>query len=288
VLAQKGYYTALFHSGRFAYLGLEELLAGAGFALLEDAGHIGGNHNSSFGVDEPATVQRIFGWLDSLPRGSRFFVSYLPIAGHHPYVFQPPAPFAVHGDIDRYRNAIFDSDRALGVLLKGLRSRGLDSSTMVVVASDHGEAFGQHSGNFGHTLLLYEENVKVPLLFVTPGGGVALRVRKTASLLDLAPTVLDLLGLDAPDEFDGASLLYPEVNAALFFTDYSLGILGARDGCLKYIYEMESRRSRMFDICKDPEESNDISVQHQRLAGVYSGRLQRWVAAQVFRVRGGG
>jgi arylsulfatase A-like enzyme len=287
ILAQEGYHTGLFHSGRFMYLGMGELLAGAGFNVLEDAGHISGNRNSSFGVDEPATVERVLGWLDALPTSEPFFVAYLPIAGHHPYVFQPPAPFPVVTDKDRYRNAIFDSDRALGVLLDGLKARGLDSSTLLVVASDHGEAFGEHGGNFGHTMLVYEENVKVPLLFVLPRGG-PLRVNKVASLLDLPPTILDLLGLQPPDEFDGSSLLSSQVNAALFFTDYSLGVLGARDACLKYIYEMQSRRSRMFDVCRDPGELHDINEEHRRLAGLYSKRLQEWAAAQVYRVRGGG
>jgi phosphoglycerol transferase MdoB-like AlkP superfamily enzyme len=83
VLADSGYRTALFHSGRFEYLGMQSVIRNRGFQTLEDAGDIGGNHNSSFGVDEPATVDRILTWIDALP-GGRFLVTYLPIAGHHP------------------------------------------------------------------------------------------------------------------------------------------------------------------------------------------------------------
>jgi hypothetical protein len=58
--------------------------ANRGFDVLADAGDIGGRHESSFGVDDRATVARALGWIDSLPRGDRFFLAYLPIAGHHP------------------------------------------------------------------------------------------------------------------------------------------------------------------------------------------------------------
>ena len=84
VLSTTGYATALFHSGRLMYLGMESIIQNRGYDLLEDAGDIGGNHQSSFGVDEPATVQRMLAWIDSLA-GRSFFLTYLPIAGHHPY-----------------------------------------------------------------------------------------------------------------------------------------------------------------------------------------------------------
>ncbi len=286
-LGSAGYETALFHSGRFMYLGMEELLAGTGFGLLEDAGHISGNHNSSFGVDEPAAVARILQWIDSVPRGKRFFAAYLPIAGHHPYVFTAPARFPGTEELDRYRNSLFDADRALSILLDGLRQRGLDSSTVVVVMADHGEAFGQHPGNYGHTLGIYEENMKVPLLLTLPEGRrVPARVHRSASLLDVAPTVLDLLGVASPPEFQGTSLLDDGDRMALFFTDYSLGLLGARDGCIKYIYEMEPRRSRMFDVCADPGEQNDIAGNDAKMSRLYRDRLMRWIAAAVGRIPG--
>jgi arylsulfatase A-like enzyme len=285
VLGTRGYSTALVHSGRFMYLGMETMLSRSGFASLADAGDIGGNHNSSFGVDERSAVDALFRWVDAQPRGKPFFAAYLPIAGHHPYLASRPGPWRGDTDIDRYRDALHEGDEAIGRLIGGLRARGLDRSTLVVIFGDHGEAFGQHQGNFAHTLALYDENVRVPLMFVLPGGvRVTGRVSRTASLVDVAPTVLDLIGLDSPSSFQGVSLLVPEPRMALFFTDYSLGLLGLRDGCTKYIYEMESGRSRMFDLCRDPDERVDISSSSRNRATQYRERLKRWSAAQVGRV----
>jgi hypothetical protein len=279
VLAGAGYATALFHSGRFAYLGMEEMVKGRGFGTLEDAGDIGGERKSSFGVDEPSAVRRLFSWIDGLPRGGRFFAAYLPIAGHHPYATPRPGPFPGKEEIDRYRNALHHADEALGAIVEGLQARGLLEEALLVIFGDHGEAFGQHPENFGHTFFLYEENVHVPYLLAVPGAArEQVRVRRPASLLDTAPTVLDLLGIRAPDSFQGASLLDPPPRMALFFTDYSLGFLGLRDGPWKCIHQLESGRSLLFDLSADPLEKEDLSSRHPDRADAYRRRLLDWSA----------
>src|SRR5437870_134715 len=206
---------------------MEAIINGRGYQTLEDAGDIGGNHNSSFGVDEPATVERMLAWIDALPRGQRFFLHYLPIAGHHPYATPEPGPFGESDDAMQYLNALRFGDAALGKFLDGLRARRLDTNTLFVIYGDHGEAFGQHEGNYGHTLFIYEENIRVPLFVALPGTWHESRpVQRIASLIDIAPTLLDLLGLSAPADYQGASLLKPRQQAALFFTDYSLPLAG--------------------------------------------------------------
>ena len=66
-------------------------------------------------------------------------------------------------------NALHEGDAALGQLLSGLRARQIDDDTLVVVFGDHGEAFGEHPGNFAHTLFIHEENVRVPYVIAAPG-----------------------------------------------------------------------------------------------------------------------
>ena len=92
----------VFHSGRFMYLGMESVVENRGYDVLEDAGAIGGNHESSFGVDEAATVRRALSWIDTVPRDQHFFLTYLPIAGHHPYDTPTPGPFKESSDRGRY------------------------------------------------------------------------------------------------------------------------------------------------------------------------------------------
>ncbi len=286
LLRGQGYRTGLFHSGRFNYLGMEAVVRDRGYDTLEDAGAIGGERDSSFGIDEESAVRRMLAWIDALPRGQRFLLSYLPIAGHHPYATPAPGPFGPEEkEINRYRNALHYGDQALAELLRGLRERGLERETLFLIFGDHGEAFGQHDGNFGHTLFLFEENVRVPYLIVAPGLiSAPTRVGRTASLADTAPTVLDLLGLPRPAESQGRSLLDPESRLALFCTDYSLGFAGLRDGRWKVIHEIDSDRTRLFDLLTDPEERHDLAASHPERAEAYRDHLVRWCAAQKFLV----
>ena len=168
-LAAAGYRTALFHSGRFAYLGMPAIIERRGFDLLEDAGAIGGQVNSSFGVDDASTVRRALQWIGSLGKGERFFLTYLPVAGHNPYEVSRPGPFKGTDDFTRYLNALHEGDEALGQLLAGLRALGIDDETLVIVYGDHGEAFGEHPGNFAHTMFIHEENLRVPYVIAAPG-----------------------------------------------------------------------------------------------------------------------
>jgi hypothetical protein len=280
-LRQIGYKTALFHSGRFMYLGMKSVVENRGFDTLEDAGDIGGNVNSSFGVDEPSAVKRMLSWIDAVPAGKRFFLTYIPVAGHHPYATPEPGPFPYTSDISNYRNALYYGDAALGEFLDGLRSRQLDEKTVFIIFGDHGEAFGQHEGNYGHSFFIYDENVRVPYIIAAPGLIQSqVHVSTGASLIDTAPTILDLLGLPVPRRFQGMSLLDETPRMALFFTDYSLGFLGLYDSCWKMIFETDTRRSKLYDVCADPQETRDLSAKEQGRVAAYRASLERWIGAQ--------
>ncbi len=280
-LKNAGYRTSLFHSGRFMYLGMEAVIRDRGFDLLEDAGAIGGRVDSSFGVDEASTVDRMLGWIDSLDRKDRFFLTYLPIAGHHPYASEGAGPFEGSGDFPAYLNALHEGDAALGQFLRGLRERRLEGNTLFIVFGDHGEAFGEHPGNFAHTLFVYDENVRVPYVIAAPGQIAGqIRVERPASIIDTAPTVLHLLGLGEQTAHQGTSLLLPNPPMALFYTDYSLGWLGLADGCWKYLHQLDTGRSHLFDTCTDSMERHERAHEFPDRIAAYRERLKAWAAAQ--------
>jgi lipoteichoic acid synthase len=277
-LSRHGYRTALYHSGRFAYLVMTETMALLQFETGVDAGGISGRVQSSFGVDEPSTVTKALEWIDR--KDARpFFLTYLPTAGHHPYASSAPGPFPQTDDLSAFKNSIHEGDAAIAALMAGLRTRGLDSRTIVVVTGDHGEAFGQHSGNFAHSFFIYDENIRVPLIFHVPGRE-ARRMKKISSLTDVGPTLLDIIGAPQPANLDGRSLLEATSRMALFFTDYAIGWLGLRDGCFKYIFEVEARRSQLYNVCEDPGEQQDINASMPERVSAYRERLESWAAAR--------
>jgi arylsulfatase A-like enzyme len=99
--------------------------------------------------------------------------------------------------VDAYDDCIADLDEQIGRLLDRLRRQGVLDKTWLIIASDHGESFGEHAGVFCHGTSLYQTEVHVPLVIVPPGGASTKRVvKETVSLRDLAATIVDVLGLD--------------------------------------------------------------------------------------------
>lgn len=265
-LGAAGYRTALFHSGRFGYLGMNDLVNRSGFDLAEDAGAIGGVVQSSFGVDEASTAGRMIDWIRKTDDARPFFAMYMPAAGHHPYASNVPGLFSAATEFGRYQNALHETDLAITQLLDALRAPSILNPTLLMVFGDHGEAFGQHGGNAGHTLAIWEENVHVPMLVSIPGVTTGLtRIMSPASVLDVAPTILDLIGKSSPDEGDGITLLTPTPRIAPFFADYSVNWVGARDGCWKLLFDRDDGRAQLYDVCKDPGETSDVSRQFQKV-----------------------
>jgi arylsulfatase A-like enzyme len=99
-------------------------------------------------------------------------------------------------------------------------------------------------------------------------------------VVDTAPTILELLGLPGDPLHQGVSMLDPKPRMALFYTDYSLGWLGLRDECWKYLFEMGSKRSRLFDVCVDPGEMSDKAADHPDRVSAYRARLEQWSATR--------
>ena len=106
---------------------------------------------------------------------------------------------------DCYDDCIAFLDEQLGRLLDALRGQGLLDNTVVIITSDHGEAFGDH-GHFGHSFSLYLDVIGVPLVILAPGAPAGRVVDSPVSLRDLPATVVDQLGLSAGSPFPGRSL----------------------------------------------------------------------------------
>ncbi len=281
-LASAGYRTGLFHSGRFAYLGMDTLVAKSGFDAAEDAGAIGGVVQSSFGVDEASTVASTLRWINATDDSRPFFAMYIPAAGHHPYASNIAGPFRGQAEFDRYRNSIHETDVALGALINGLRAPTIHNSTLLIVIADHGEAFGQHDGNTGHTLAIWDEHVRVPMMIsilgVTRGQR---RIAAPASVLDIAPTILDLAGISAASASEGGSLLSAERRTAPFFADYAREIVGLRDGCWKIQHDRNDERTQLFNLCEDPGETSDVAGRFESIHDELVKRIEQFFAVRV-------
>lgn len=176
-----------------------------------------------------------------------------------------------------YGAEILELDHKVGAFLEGLN---LDAgNTGVIVTADHGEAFGE-GGTFGHHDIL-EPQVHVPLLIIPPHGGVGFtlqagsRIDKMTSGIDIAPTLLGLAGIDAPEGMRGVDLARTRLdfNRVLLLEDRDhksaddshFGIY--RDG-FKYTRTGTGSQSLgfLFELANDPNGEHDIISDHPELA----------------------
>jgi arylsulfatase A-like enzyme len=115
-------------------------------------------------------------------------------------------PEQLQGEIDAYDGAIAYTDYQIGQLMEELGKRGLDGNTLVVITSDHGESLGEH-GLFLHRNALYQELIRVPLIFWWPGRVPAgVRVEQPVTNAALPATLTELLGMAEQGTFPGPAL----------------------------------------------------------------------------------
>jgi arylsulfatase A-like enzyme len=113
---------------------------------------------------------------------------------------------------DCYDDCVAFLDQELGRLLANLKRQGILENTVVIITSDHGEAFGEH-GTIGHSYSVYLDEIFVPLVILAPGAPAGRAVKEPASLRDLPATVVDLAGIATASPFSGRSLAMSWSNA---------------------------------------------------------------------------
>jgi arylsulfatase A-like enzyme len=181
-----------------------------------------------------------------------------------------------------YDDCIAYADHEIGNLLAALARLGLRERTAVVITADHGESLGE-GGRFLHGHSLLEELVRVPLIVVLPWDEEPRRIAAPVSLLDVAPTLLDLAGLPVPPGLRGRSLFRERTEseeAAVVgvrleaasggqrVTDWFL-----RDGAWKLRVDRDSH-ARLFDLLSDGTEARDVAEQRPVEVGYLTARLR--------------
>src|SRR5882672_4156508 len=207
LLHQHGYRTA-------AFLGANILDAKGGTAPGFDRGfdlYDTDFHDPRPGEDRYHNVERRAGdvtdralrWL-SQHQTEPFFIWLHFYDPHDPY--DPPSPFKERYAKEPYDGEIAYVDSVIGGLMETLRQRGLYQNSLIAIAADHGEAFGEH-GEERHGMFLYDETIHVPLLLKLPAGRFGgKRVEERVALAEVAPSLLEAVGIPAPATMQARSL----------------------------------------------------------------------------------
>lgn len=255
-------------------------------------------------------TERTIHWLRDIRKPENpFFLFVHYFDPHFPYL--PPDPFfsklaplknnpsKLETIIGYYDGEIAFTDHEIGNLLEALKQMNLEEDTLVVITSDHGEGLMEHN-HLEHGVNIYEEAVRVPLLFRWPNhikeGQV---ISYPVSLISLAPTILELIGINIKEfSFQGKSLadcligdsdLNDSNPIYLFRRHYIEGIvqktwvkgvkLGIRIGDWKYIEGDEEKSKELFNLKSDPQELTNLLTINQKKASELSSLLTKWKVA---------
>jgi arylsulfatase A-like enzyme/Flp pilus assembly protein TadD len=268
ILHAQGYHTG-------AFVGSIILDPKNGFASGFERGfdvYNAGFHRQKTGERREASMQRrgevtlgyALEWLGQ-QQGGPFFLWFHLWDAHDPY--NPPEPFRSRFPKAPYNGGIAYVDATVGKLLDYLRKQGLYDNTLIAVAADHGESLGDH-GELTHSIFLYDATIHVPLLLKLPGNRfVGQRVSSAASLVDLAPTVLEALGQTPPPAMQGRSFLplignpHPGNRPSFATGDHSersfgwSALVSVRVGSKLYV---RAPSPELYDLASDPGAKTNL------------------------------
>jgi choline-sulfatase len=269
MLGRRGYHTSAFVSSFIldSRFGLNQ-----GFAVYDDD-FAGGAAKTYQSERNAADVFAAFSaWLAGYD-GGKFFSWVHFFDPHAPY--DPPEPYRSAFADAPYDGEIAYVDHYVGEIIALLEEKRLLKNTLVVIAGDHGEAFGEH-GERGHQVFCYEENLRVPLIFRATGSlPEGMRLGQKTCLVDITPTILDLLQLPVPPTIQGRSLLPAmqkkempgrDLYLESFFAReafHCAPVLGIIRGPFKYL---DLPRPELYDLQADPGEGKNLVSARAALA----------------------
>ncbi|HKP59227.1 MAG TPA: sulfatase, partial [Polyangiales bacterium] len=285
LLRRYGYRTAGFYPPAVFFVDEERFSA-----LSED--HFGFEYVKEMFAKAAERVTQLERYLDGVDPGHPLLVWVHLFEPHEPYESHPEFPRGDEPE-QRYDSEVMAADAAVGDLIRVFRARRPNAT--VIVSSDHGEEFGDHGG-FHHGTTLFDEQVRVPLLWSSPGVAPPHVVSAPVELVAVAPTLLAALQIPRDVRMRGADLgpvlagAAPSRNLRAFASTDELRMW--TDGRWKAICETESEHCRLFDLVNDPGEMKDRGEDEPViLSGLY-GQLSELMASlpniEAMALQGGG
>lgn len=206
-----------------------------------------------------------------------FFEPHSKWIGHKEYPFGDDSAKGAERHINHYDSEIAYVDAYVGKLVQKLKDAGLYEDTIIVLTSDHGEAFGDH-GLFFHGQNLYNEIIRVPLIMRVPKWK-ARRVEGPVSIIDIAPTLLNMQELTVPEDFEGESLVSamlgqggvpdrPVFAELLPYNNWKEHHKAVIHGDTKFITILTSGQKQLFDLKQDAKEKKNLAEDKDRVAAM--------------------
>jgi hypothetical protein len=174
-------------------------------------------------------------------------------------VLTPRDLFHSHITPNRYDDRVLQADDMVRQIYEALSRKGYMENALVVLTGDHGEGLGER--HYGHGFYLYQEDIRIPLL-IGDTAGAGYRNLRFATQLDIAPTILDRLGLPVPETWQGRSLLaLPAARDTVHQTVVSplrFSLIRQTDDRLLQLIVNPDGGEELYDWTADPQQSRNL------------------------------
>lgn len=286
-LAAHGYRSALV-SQTFRGRGIRDYVTARHFDMAVDASDLAANETGSGEtVDDARLAREGLRWIDLASKGEPFLLMLWTYQTHYPYYASDPVAEREPGKpkLNRFLAAAQAADDMLRDVVDGLRRRGLWESTLLVVTGDHGQCYHPRLDLSG-ARDLHESSVHVPLVISCPALFEGCRHSSTLGQhIDLAPTVLDLLGFAAPAAWQGRSLFAADRSPRAYFIDKleTRPIYGLREGEYKFL--LAPGGPQLYDCDRDPDERQNLAADRPDLCERFYKHLVAWYRFQAGYLR---
>jgi arylsulfatase A-like enzyme/cytochrome c-type biogenesis protein CcmH/NrfG len=205
--------------------------------------------------------------------------------------YEPPPPYDKKYPDNPYAGEVEYTDAQLGRFFKFLKEQGLYENSLIIVTSDHGEGLWDH-GERSHGFFVYGSTVRVPLIIRAPERFPVKTVNRMVELVDIAPTILDFLGVDIPKSYQGASLLPltedPQSSdwkketayAETYYPRLHLGWSHLQALYHKNWKYIRAPKEELYNIEEDSSEANNQITQHPDKKKNLKNRLVQFIASR--------
>lgn len=254
-------------------------------------------HDSNTDIAAPRIEPRVEAALQKLGRSQKRWALWTHLFEPHSRYMEHPE-FPVHergtkGLEEKYDGEVSFVDGYVGKIFDALKKSGQDKTTAVVIFADHGEAFGEHRFGgqrmFFHGQTLYNELLRVPLLIRVPGLQPR-TVDGNVMLVDLGPTLCDLVKAPRPPSFFGRSLLGALLGEPLASAPVYAEMLPAPawnhnwraivDGSWKLLEKLSENSLELYNLEEDPTEQHNLAATHQQEVDRLQKKLQGLLAGE--------
>ena len=179
---------------------------------------------------------------------------------------------------DRYDDKVRQADEMIARIFDALRAKGYLDRAIVVITGDHGEGLGER--HWAHGWHLYNEDMRIPLL-IYDSPAASYPDLRFAAQVDIAPTIVDRLGLPVPSSWEGQSLLTPTPTRftyhQTYFTPNRFAVLYRNDAALfKFIATPDYGKEELYDLTADRAEARNLVAERPALATLLREKVREY------------